>query len=267
MDKAKIFLEDGVENIVNCIFYLYNSKYYFLYTQNEVDENGYVRLYLTKVGKETINDETGPKETGNMVGIEVPTDDEWKEVQGSISKIVNSKKNKTDDKDIQILPLNMLVNLKVVGKKTFRLLSSIIEKDFGVILSEKLTEQNQENEQLLDDKNLDKPIEEENVQTIESVSQEINSVENVNVEEPQIADTVKIDPDQSVEETNQLDEELNQISNQNSTEVNEEYDTQDIIIDYRTKFFEEQEKNKRLTEEIENLRKKLESINEIINGN
>ena len=115
--------------------------------------------------------------------------------------------------------------------------------------------------------NLDKPIEEENVQTIESVSQEINSVENVNVEEPQIADTVKIDPDQSVEETNQLDEELNQISNQNSTEVNEEYDTQDIIIDYRTKFFEEQEKNKRLTEEIENSRKKLESINEIINGN
>ena len=38
MDKVKIFLEDGVETEVNCIFYLYNSKYYFLYTLNEIDE-------------------------------------------------------------------------------------------------------------------------------------------------------------------------------------------------------------------------------------
>ena len=81
MDKVKISLEDGVEVEVNCIFYLYNSKYYFLYTLNELDENGYVRLYLVKVGKEAANSENGQIETGNMIGIEVPTDEEWKEVQ------------------------------------------------------------------------------------------------------------------------------------------------------------------------------------------
>ena len=36
---------------------------------------------------------------------------------------------------------------------------------------------------------------------------------------------------------------------------------------YRTRFFEEQEKNKKLNEEIEKLNKKLESIDEIIKGN
>ena len=275
MDKAKIFLEDGMENVVNCIFYLYNSKYYFLYTQNEVDENGYVKLYLTKVGKETTNTENGPVETGNMIGIEIPTNDEWKEVQGSISKIVNSKKTKIEDKDIQVLPINMLVNLKVVGKKTFRLLSNIIENDFGVSLSENLLQANDSNQQLLNDPNLNKPIEESTDQVIEPVIEQANNtIETPTVSEVEQPVPVIVDESTELENiSNTSNEELAPLENsyselENTTEQStEELENPDIIIDYRTRFFEEQEKNKKLMEEIEKLNKKLESIDEIIKGN
>ena len=277
MDKAKIFLEDGVAKLVNCIFYLYNSKYYFLYTENEVDENGYVRLYLVKVGKETTNSANGPVETGNMIGIEVPTDDEWKEVQGSISKIVNSKKSKIEDKDIQYLPIDMLVNLKITSKKSFRLLANIIENDFGIKLAEDLNQndddmanatdntvvENQvvdEQSTPIEDSNLNKPIEEEisvEKPTVENINQEIDGASEENSEQ-------SLDQIESVEEDKQQDETAVKEEVSNEATETDEYVDSDIIIDYRTRFFEEQEKNKRLNEEIDKLKKKLENINEII---
>ena len=277
MDKAKIFLEDGVAKLVNCIFYLYNSKYYFLYTENEVDENGYVRLYLVKVGKETTNSANGPVETGNMIGIEVPTDDEWKEVQGSISKIVNSKKSKIEDKDIQYLPIDMLVNLKITSKKSFRLLANIIENDFGIKLAEDLNQndddmanatdntvvENQvvdEQSTPIEDSNLNKPIEEEisvEKPTVENINQEIDDASEENSEQ-------SLDQIESVEEDKQQDETAVKEEVSNEATETDEYVDSDIIIDYRTRFFEEQEKNKRLNEEIDKLKKKLENIIEII---
>ena len=278
MDKVKIFLEDGVEVEVNCIFYLYNSKYYFLYTLNELDENGYVRLYLVKVGKEAANSENGQIETGNMIGIEVPTDEEWKEVQTSISKIVSSKKTKIEDKDIQYLPLTMLTNLKIASKKTFRLLSSIIENDFGVDISERLALT--EEEKALKDPNMNKPIEENsteigdsqednNQEKDESIIEENISGENGAEEETtEIVDsdddTKEADSSESEISTDNVIEETDNNDVEEDNEDESEYDNSDIIIDYRTRFFEEQEKNKRLKAEIEKLNKKLQEIDEII---
>ena len=278
MDKVKIFLEDGVEVEVNCIFYLYNSKYYFLYTLNELDENGYVRLYLVKVGKEAANSENGQIETGNMIGIEVPTDEEWKEVQTSISKIVSSKKTKIEDKDIQYLPLTMLTNLKIASKKTFRLLSSIIENDFGVDISERLALTDEE--KALKDPNMNKPIEENsteigdsqednNQEKDESIIEENISGENGAEEETtEIVDsdddTKEADSSESEISTDNVIEETDNNDVEEDNEDESEYDNSDIIIDYRTRFFEEQEKNKRLKEEIKKLNKKLQEIDEII---
>ena len=55
MEKVKIILENGVEAEVYGIFYLFNSKYYLMYTQKEVDQNGYVIIHLVQVGKEIKN--------------------------------------------------------------------------------------------------------------------------------------------------------------------------------------------------------------------
>ena len=52
MENIKIFI-DGIQKDVYGLFYVFDSKYYFIYTEKEVDENGYVILYMSQVGKET----------------------------------------------------------------------------------------------------------------------------------------------------------------------------------------------------------------------
>ena len=51
MENAKIILENGLEIDVNGIFYIFNSKYYFMYTHGEFVDNDYVQLYIVQVCK------------------------------------------------------------------------------------------------------------------------------------------------------------------------------------------------------------------------
>lgn len=195
MEKLNIILENGIDTDVNCMFYLYNSKYYFIYTTKEIDENGYVILYLTQIGKEVKNTPQGSMETGYMIGVEITDPEEWKLVQTSISKIVESAKSKIADPEIQILPLSMLTKLKILGKKKFRLLKEIVKNDLNV--------------------EFDNEPKEEAMQLQQEVAPE---------------------------------------------------EEQNVVIDYRAKFFEEQDKNEELVKEIEGLNNKLDEIKRIVVG-
>lgn len=200
MEKLNIILENGIDNDVNCMFYLYNSKYYFIYTTKEIDENGYVILYLTQIGKEVKNTPNGPIETGYMIGVEITDTEEWKLVQTSISKIVESAKSKIADPEIQFLPLSMLGKLKILGKKKFRLLKEIVRDDL-------------------------------NVEFENSPKEELQDIVEQPIEQPVV----------------------------NSEE-------QSVVIDYRAKFFEEQDKNEELSNQIGQLNSKLEEIKKIVIG-
>lgn len=203
MDSVKIISDNGVETNVNGIFYIFNSKYYFIYTEGELDENEYVKLYLVQVCKEIQNTPTGPVDTGYMLGMEITDQTEWQKVQESITSIVNDKKNGTVSSEIQYLPINMLVNLKIVSKNKFRLLKHIIEENFKVVLP--------------------------------------------------VSSLVSTAPVQSLSGNtdNNIDATNSQVDN-------------DVIIDYRAKFFEEQEKNEQLQEQINNLQEKLNNIRTIV---
>ena len=201
MENVKIISDNGVEINVNGIFYIFNSKYYFIYTMGEIDEAGYVKLYLVQVCKEVQNTPTGPVDTGYMLGMEITDPTEWKNVQGSITKIVNDKKNETQSSEIHYLPINMLVNLKIVSKNKFKLMRHIIEENFKVVL-----------------------------------------------------------PSQTNIESNSIDV----VPNEGSQEQYKSGDNSDVIIDYRTKFFEEHDKNQQLEEQIKELEEKLNNIKTII---
>ena len=123
-----------------------------------------------------------------MIGVEITDAEEWKNVQTSISKIVETAKTKIADPEIQILPLSMLQKLKILGKKKFRLLKDIVKNDLNV----------------------------------EFEGEAVESTPVVN----------------NAEET--------------------------VVIDYRAKFFEEQDKNEELTAQIEKLNNKLAEIQKII---
>lgn len=210
MDKVKIILENGISKEVDGIFYLYNQKYYFIYTEKELDENGYVILHLVQVGKEIKNSPTGPFETGYMIGVEIADENEWSIVKESVSKIVEDKKNKTQSPDIQYLPITMLNNLKIISKKHFKLLNNVVES-FGLKLD-------YVNNDVINDYEL-----------------------NTNTNEAELSDTMSLEQAQS-----------------------QNINNEDVIIDYRARFFEEREKNNQLQNEIDILKQKLENIKNII---
>ena len=220
MDKVKIILENGVEKEVDGIFYLYNTKYYFMYTEKEIDENGYVVLHLVQVGKEMKNTQQGPVDTGYMIGVEITDQNEWGAVQQSITKIVEDKKNNTQSEGIQYLPINMLSTLKIMSKKTFRLMRSVIEGNFGVDLGN-IT--------------LQAPALTDNTQSVNTVTtQEVQT------------QTTNAQPSNSY------------------ANVNMGRDDSEVIVDYRSRFFEEQEKNIALEAQLNELLGKIENIKKII---
>lgn len=225
MENTKIFLDNGTETNVNGIFYVYNSKYYFIYTMSELDENDYVRLYVVQVCKEIQNTPTGPIDTGYMLGMEINNSEEWARVQESITKIVEDKKNNTTNADIQYLPISMLTNLKIISKNKFKLMKGIVQDNFKVEIQSS-QEINVTSESLT-------PI-----QPLEPIS---NAVTNDS--------SIPLDNLTTIPATN----------NTSSTP-----NDGDVIIDYRSRFFEEQEKNQELEEQLKSLNQKLEQIKNII---
>lgn len=220
MDKVKIILENGIEKEVDGIFYLYNTKYYFMYTEKEIDENGYVVLHLVQVGKEMKNTPQGPVDTGYMIGVEITDQNEWGAVQQSITKIVEDKKNNTQSEGIQYLPISMLSTLKIMSKKTFRLMRSVIEGNFGVDLGN-ITPQ--------------APVSTANTESVNTVpTQEVQT------------QTTNVQPSNSY------------------ANVNTGRDDSEVIVDYRSRFFEEQEKNIALEAQLNELLGKIENIKKII---
>lgn len=217
MENLRVILENGIETEVNGIFYVFNSKYYFIYTTGETEDNEYVRLYVVQVCKEIKNTPNGPIDTGYMIGMEISNPEEWRNVQSSITKIVEDKKNGTKSTEIQYLPINMLVNLKIISKNKFKLMKDIVENNFKVVLPQ------QEN---------------------------LNNITNTTMSE------INIEPKETIVDNSNDQVNLNNI-------VSEE-PKGEVIIDYRARFFEEQEKVQELEEKIKELTEKLENIKSII---
>lgn len=251
MEKLNIILSDGIEKEVDCIFYLYNSKYYFIYTEKEIDENGYVILYLVQVGKEIKNTETGPLETGYMVGVEINDDAEWKSVQTSISKIVEDAKNGTTNPEIQYLPLNMLSKLKIVSKKMFRLMKDIVVNNLKVDLGIQQVNELVTPEPLA-------PI--TPVEPVEPVTSE----QALQLGVPDVASPTHLSNLSEPSIFNNT-ESVNAFDSQTTLANNMVEEDNTVIIDYRTKYFEEQEKNNQLQNQIDELNRKIQEIKNILN--
>ena len=71
MDSVTITLENGIQSLVNGVFYVFDSRYFFMYTQGEYEDNDYVKLYISQISREVQNTTSGPVQTGNMVGTQV----------------------------------------------------------------------------------------------------------------------------------------------------------------------------------------------------
>ena len=269
MEKYNLILENGTSKEVDALFYLYNSKYYFMYTEREIDEAGYVILYLVQVGKEVIRNEFGNVETGAMVGVEIKDPTEWVNVQQSVTKIVQDKKNGTTSSDIRYLPISMLTKLKIVSKNRFRLMKMIMKQYFGLEFEAVEQSLNQVEVEPLNtpDASLNTYNNEDtnsvNTSTVSNITPEI--IQN----SPSMTDNL---PSQDISTVNNDSNALNNdfsghsfdsVGTLNTPNVSDEDDS-NVIINYKSKYFEEVEKNKELEAKISELTNKINNIKELI---
>ena len=145
MDNVEVTVENIVK-IVKGIYYISNNNYYFLYTENKRDDNGYIVLNIVKVLQEVVNTPTGQASTGNLVGLTIADEQEWKNVQKDISNIIDDKQNKKREA-VRYLDIILLQKLIIKSNRVFRLKDDIYNKTFTQNID------NSENNLILDFKN------------------------------------------------------------------------------------------------------------------
>ena len=174
MDNVNVTIENVVKNVQG-IYYISNNNYYFLYTEKQRDENGYIILNIVKVLQEVVNTPTGQAPTGNLVGLSITDEEEWKNVQKDISNIIDDKQNKKREA-VRYLDINLLQKLIVKSTRIFRLKNEIYKKTF------KIDNENLDNNLILDFKNRYYEETEKNRQLeeeIKNLKEKLNQIKNI----------------------------------------------------------------------------------------
>lgn len=128
MDSVEIIVDNDKKSVEG-IYYISNNNYYFMYTENKRDENGYIILNIVKVLQEVVNTPNGPTPTGNLVGITISDDNEWKLVQKDVSNIIADKQNHKTEA-VRYLEMKLLKNIIIKNTRVFRLKEDIYNNAF-----------------------------------------------------------------------------------------------------------------------------------------
>lgn len=174
MDNVEVTIENVVKNVLG-IYYISNNNYYLLYTENKRDENGYIILNIVKVLQEAVNTPTGQAPTGNLIGLSITDETEWKNVQKDISNIIDDRQNKKREA-VRYLDINLLQRLIVKSTRIFRLKEDMYNKTFN-----QKTEV-QDNNLILDFKNRYYEETEKNRQLeeqIKNLTEKLNQIKNI----------------------------------------------------------------------------------------
>lgn len=117
---SKISIKDANNTIMEVEFiryFKYKDTSYFIYTQNELDEKEFIKLYIVKI----------MKQFGEFISKSINDDDEWKQIQLIIKKFVKEIK----DSNIQHffdLDKNDIINIKIKETRFFKLDRNLMEQ-------------------------------------------------------------------------------------------------------------------------------------------
>lgn len=117
---SKISIKDANNTIMEVEFiryFKYKDTSYFIYTQNELDEKEFIKLYIVKI----------MKQFGEFISKSINDDDEWKQIQLIIKKFVKEIK----DNNIQHffdLDKDDIINIKIKETRFFKLDRNLMEQ-------------------------------------------------------------------------------------------------------------------------------------------
>ena len=232
MKNFTITNEDNTKMSVDIVRYFkYKNDCYLIYTMNEVDEKGYLKLYLVKV----------MEELGFPIVYNIRDDKEWASMQGIVKKVL--KEIKSNKKKLLVdLDYSGIQGIKVANPRSFKLdqkLAKILSNhyDFSNI-NDQIVSENSANEGNLNEipvesesvpQTTEIPIEPESSPQVTEIPSE-NNLESIDETllkqgafDPILADGV-IEPDNN-ESDNSTSTEPATIENHdlvtNSVEINE----------------------------------------------
>lgn len=117
MEKITITSGDNSKMSVDLVRYFkFKNDYFLIYTMNEMDEKGYLKLYLVKI----------MEELGNPIAYTIKNDKEWTGMQNIIKKVLkeiktNKKRNLVD------LDYSGIQEIKIVNPRFFKLDPKLVE--------------------------------------------------------------------------------------------------------------------------------------------
>ena len=129
---------NGQETKVSIVRYFLNAEQrYLIYTLGEIDEAGYVKLYVSKM------------EYNPLRAVSISDEDEWNRIKDLIKITIKENKQKAS---LSIIDLNYadIENVEVVDSKIFKLLNSMVEilasnktlfEDYGDVVLDKQAEE------------------------------------------------------------------------------------------------------------------------------
>ena len=122
MTKIGVIVPTGEKLEVEIVrFFETYGKKYLVYTLNEKDEQGFVKLYVARI--EETSDATGTQKT--LIGSFIDDDNEWKVVKDEFKKIIseNSDGGTTTVNDLN--PMD-LANINIKGNRVIKLMESYV---------------------------------------------------------------------------------------------------------------------------------------------
>ena len=122
MKKISVVIPTGekVEADLVRFFEAYGKKY-LVYTLNEKDEQGFVKLYVARV--EETSDATGTQHV--LIGEFIEDDNEWKSVKDEFKKIIGENNDSGSTSVNDLNPAN-LANINVRGQRVIKLMESYV---------------------------------------------------------------------------------------------------------------------------------------------
>ena len=223
---------EGKQINVNVVRYFrLNSMEYLIFSLNEVDEGGYVKLYVSKII--------------NNIGQTISDDVEWNLIKDTIKTVIKSNK---DNLPLPIIDLdvNVINNIQILDQKIFKLNDSLLQ----------LLTANKKEEIIVNQNVVTQPQAEiPQVQTIVNPEPTIltnNNADGFNAFETSVDTNINATPSQVPFMENPIvTPEVNNVS--------------DYALDYKTLYENELNKNQELKNELEKYKALIDNLKNILN--
>jgi len=222
---------EGLPTSVNVVrFFRLNGIDYLIFSLNEIDDGGYVKLYVSKIS--------------DGVGKTIEDDVEWNLIKDTIKTIIKSNKDNLP-LPITDLETNKINNIQIVDQKIFKLNDSLLQL---LTLNKKetasdVTDYPGESQDILINV---KPIDDSNLGSVAIPNQNLNT----NIE----SNTFNHNP---VMESAQFSNNLNTVE-----AIPTEY-----ALDYKTLYDNELKKNTELTTQVEKYKNIIDNLRNLLNQN